>query len=398
MHGHPRLVICVLFFANGAGSASWASRLPEIRVRLDLGEGALGLALLGATVGLFLATALTSLLVVRFGSRALSILAGLAMSATLPIIGWAPSFLPLAAALVAYGMTNGALDLASNVQAVGVERRAGRSMLTGFHALFSGGALVGAGGAALAASWAVPVDVHLTAVAILLALAFAVVAPSLSNDRVEATKQAATPTRPSFSLLPRPLVGLGIMAFCVLLAEGAIFDWSAVYLSTVVGATPAIAAVGLAIFQGAMMMGRLSGDALAGRIGPAMLVRGGALLAAAGLTLSLVIPDVPIVLIGLAVMGLGIASAFPLLLSAAARTRGVASPTALGAITAAGYTGFLAGPPLIGFIAEPTDLRFGLAVVLACLLIAVFLAGRVAALRDHGSDDPSAVASPISGA
>jgi len=397
VHGHPRLAIYVLFFANGAGSASWASRLPEIRVRLDLGEGALGLALLGATVGLFLATALTSLLVVRFGSRALSILAGLAMSATLPIIGWAPSFLPLAAALVAYGMTNGALDLASNVQAVGVERRAGRSMLTGFHALFSGGALVGAGGAALAASGAVPVDVHLTAVAILLALAFAVVAPSLSNDRVEATKQAATPTRPSFSVLSRPLVGLGILAFCVLLAEGAIFDWSAVYLSTV-GATPAIAAIGLATFQGAMMMGRLSGDALAGRIGPAMLVRGGALLAAAGLTLSLVIPDVPIVLIGLAVMGLGIASAFPLLLSAAARTRGVVSPTALGAITAAGYTGFLAGPPLIGFIAEPTDLRFGLAVVLACLLIAVFLAGRVAALRDQGSDDPSAVASPISGA
>lgn len=366
-----RLAVFGLFFANGVGWASWASRLPTIRERLELSEGALGLALLGATIGLFVATALTSLLVVRFGSRAVATGAGVMMSAVLPLIGWAPTFLPLALALVGYGVTNGALDLASNSQAADVERRSSRPMMSGFHALFSAGAIFGAGSAAALAALDVPVEVHLTAVGVLLALAFLAARPSLLADLPR------DPAPRSLALPSAPLLGLGALAFCVLLAEGAIFDWSAIYLSSEAEAGPALAAIGLAVFQGAMMLGRLRGDWAAVRLGPQLVVGGGAALGAGGLLVALLVPTVIATLAGLFLLGLGLASAFPLTLSRAARTRGVPVPTALAATTAAGYTGFMAGPPLIGFVAELSNLRIGLGIVLVVLLLAVILARRL---------------------
>lgn len=369
----PRLAVLGLFFANGVGWASWASRLPTIREQLELSEGALGLALLGATVGLFVATALTSLLVIRFGSRAVAIGAGVAMSAVLPFIGLAPGFLSFATALICYGVTNGALDLASNAQAADVERRVARPMMSGFHALFSAGAIAGAGSAAALAALDVPVEVHLSAVGAVLALAFLAACPALLADLPHDPAARAR----ALALPPAPLLALGALAFCVLLAEGAIFDWSAIYMNSVAHANLAMSAIGLAVFQGAMMLGRLRGDWAAVRLGPRLVVSGGAALGVAGLLLALLVPTVLTSLAGLFLLGLGLAAAFPLTLSRAARMPGVPTPTALAATTAAGYTGFMAGPPLIGFIAELTNLRVGLGVVVVCLVLAVALAGRL---------------------
>lgn len=371
MTRRTRWAVAAMFFVNGVGWASWASRLPAFRERLELSDGLLGLALLGATVGLFVSVILTSALVARFGSRLVTVGAGLAMMVVLPLIGWASTQVWFAAALVAYGVTNGALDLASNAQAVGVERHARRSMLAGIHAFFSAGAIVGAGTAALLAAAGVPVEIHLTATAVLSALVVIAVAPALSSD------PPSVSTGPAVALPRGPLLGLGALAFCVLLAEGAVFDWSAVYLSSVAGAGPAVAAVSLAVFQLTMTIGRLLGDRLAVTVGAVRLVRWGALAGIVGLGGAIVLPNVPSALIGFAILGLGLASAFPLTLSAAARTSRVPTPTALAATTASGYTGFMVGPPLIGFVAELTDLRVAMCVVIACLALAMLLSGRL---------------------
>jgi MFS family permease len=145
----------------------------------------------------------------------------------------------------------------------------------------------------------------------------------------------------------------------------------------VAGAVPAVAAIGLALFQATMMIGRLFGDRLAARIQPRQLVRGGAIAGILGLGLAILVPTPITTLGGFAVLGLGLAVSFPLAMSAAARLPGVSTPIAMGAVTAAGYTGFMAGPPAIGFVAEATNLRIGLGVVLACLVGAAILAGNL---------------------
>jgi predicted MFS family arabinose efflux permease len=183
---------------------------------------------------------------------------------------------------------------------------------------------------------------------------------------------------PARLALPRgPLLGFAALAFCVLLAEGAVFDWSAVYLTSVAAAPAALAAAGLAIFQAAMLVGRTVGDRLADRFRADRLVRWGTLLGVGGMLLAILLPSPITTLLGYVVLGLGIAASFPLTLSAAARIPGVAAPTAIASTTAAGYVGFVVGPPLIGLVAELSGLRIGLGVVVVVLVAATLLAGRL---------------------
>lgn len=188
-------------------------------------------------------------------------------------------------------------------------------------------------------------------------------------------------------LLARPtraLAGLGALAFCVLLAEGAMFDWSAVYLAGTLAAGPAVAAAGLAVFQGAMGTGRLAGDRLAQRLGPGVLAGAGAVLAAAGLAAVAVAPTPGVALAGLAVGGLGLASVFPLALrTAAARAPAGEAAVALAAVSTTGYLGFMVGPPLIGGLAELGGLRTALGVVVALCVVAAVLS-QVTVRRRYG--------------
>jgi MFS family permease len=370
-----RWAVSSMFLVNGVGWASWAARLPAIQERLAIGEGAVGAALLGATLGLFASVVVTSVLVERFGSRRVTIASGATMIAALPLIGWAPSFPALAAALVIYGAANGAFDLAANSQAVTVERTYGRPMMSSFHALFSAGALVGAGIAALVATNGVPVDLHLIGIAALLLTLLAVASLALVPHPGHGE---VVGVRTSLVGVARPLLGLGVISFCVLLAEGSVTDWSAIYLSSVVGAGPGLAAAGLIVFSLTMMLGRLFGDRLTLRLGPAPIVRGGAAVAATGLALPLLVPTVAMSLTGFALVGLGLSIIFPVVLSAAGRVPSVRPATGLAGTTATGYVGFIAGPPIIGFVAEASSLRLALGLVLACIGVAGLLASQVA--------------------
>jgi fucose permease len=281
-------------------------------------------------------------------------------------------------AVVAVGAANGALDIAMNAQGLEVERRAGRNLFNSLHAGFSFGALAGAAAAGLIAGLGVPPLPHLIAWGAGGALVALALAPGLVADAPAAGSDAPYFARPS-----RHLAVLGVIAFCALLAEGAVFDWSGIFLARDAGASDGVAALGLAAFALAMGVGRLGGDAVAARLGIAVPVRAGAALAAGGLALGLALATPAGGIAGFALMGLGLSVVFPLALRTAGRAGAPAGP-ALAAVSTVGYTGFLAGPPLIGLVGEVVGLREALALVcLACAVVALLARqiGRSPSLR-----------------
>jgi predicted MFS family arabinose efflux permease len=365
-----RAAITAIFFLNGVAFASWYGRVPAIQDELGIGNGALGLALLGAPAGLLIAQPLAGAVAARRGSRRLVAAAPLLL-ATIVLPAVADGTATLLLALVVVGAANGTLDVTMNIQGLAVERAGGRPILASLHAAFSFGALAGAAGAALAAAAGVDPLPHLAAAAVVAAAAAVVAGRGLLDDRGAAAAGAPRFARPS-----RRLLGLGAFAFCALLAEGAVFDWSGIYLDDETGAAAGVAPLGLAAFSLAMGCGRLAADRVAERLGQARVGRAGALLAAAGLGLGLASGAPAGAIAGFVVMGLGLSALFPLALRAAGEA------TAVAAVSTAGYVGFLVGPPVIGLLAEATDLRSAL--LLVVVLCAAAAVGAGAALTRRG--------------
>src|SRR5918998_1888543 len=282
-----RLAVLAIFFLSGFGFGNWAVRIPAVQERLGLGEGLLGLALLGMAVGSLVSMPLAGGLISRLGSRRVVGATALAYSLMLPLLAVAPNLVSLVAALALVGAATGSLDVSMNAQAVAVEKGLGRPIMSSFHAAFSLGGLAGAAVGGAVAAWGVGVAPHLTGVAgVSLAafvLAYRLMLPAGADKREKGEPAFARPTR--------ALAGLGIISFCVLLGEGAMADWSAVYLNGPLGTGPGFAAAGYAAFSVAMAAGRLFGDRLAQRFGPVWLVRSGAAVAAVGLGLSLAVGD-----------------------------------------------------------------------------------------------------------
>jgi len=362
-----RVAVSTIFFLNGAVFASWYARLPEIQEGLEIGPGALGIALLGAPLGLLLAQPLAGAVVARRGSRPL-LAAAPPIMATVVLPALAADTATLLAATAVVGAANGTLDIAMNAQGMALERAGQRHILGSLHAAFSFGALTGAGLAGLAIAAGLPPVAHLAA----CAAAGAAVAVIASRHLLPAAADA----RPGAPRLARPsaqLTALGAIAFCALLAEGSVFDWSAIYLASEAGASDALAPAGLAAFSLAMGVGRLASDALAARHGGPRVARASGVVAAAGLALALGLATPAGGVAGFALMGIGLSALFPLSLRAAGQDPERSGP-ALAAVSTVGYAGFLTGPPAIGLLAEATDLRTALAPVCLLLLLAAALA------------------------
>jgi MFS family permease len=367
-----RAAVLAVFFTNGVVIGTWVVRIPAIKERLGLGEGMLGVVLLGAAVGALVAMPVVGALVSRFGSRRIVGVSALALSVVLLTPGLATSLPLLVLAVVLLGAANGGLDVAMNAQAVAVERGYGRPIMSSFHAAWSFGGLGGAALGGLLASRGIGPLSHFSAVAILAAISFAVAYGALLPSGADASEEGT----PSFARPTGALLGLGIISFCVLLGEGAMGDWSAVYLDDTLRTGPGFAAAGYAAFSLSMAFGRLFGDRFTELLGPATLVRVCGAIAAVGLGVALAAAQPVVALAGFACAGAGFSIVFPLALSAAGRTAGPTGP-ALAAVTTAAYTGFLVGPPFIGFLAELTGLGYSLYLVVALSTAVIFLAGAV---------------------
>ncbi|QIN83593.1 MFS transporter [Rubrobacter tropicus] len=328
------------------------------------------MALLGAAVGALLSMTVVGALISRLGSRRMVGATALLLPFSLIPLALAPNVAALTAALVFVGACNGALDVSMNAHAVAVETRYERRIMSSFHAAFSFGALAGSvlgGGVAYLGIGVLPHFLTVFVIATLAAVpAYLALLPSDAD--------AADGGAPAFARPTRALLGLGIISFCVLLGEGAMSDWSAVYLDDTLSTGPGFAAAGYAAFSLAMALGRLFGDGLAERFGPTNLVRLCGAVAAAGLGTALAVGNPVFALVGFACAGAGFSVVFPLALSAAGQTEDVATGPALAAVSTAAYTGFLVGPPTIGFLAELTGLGTALYLVVG-LSTAIFVLG-----------------------
>jgi fucose permease len=291
----------------------------------------------------------------------------------LPIL--APSLPLFALALAALGVANGGVDVAMNAQAIAIEERLGWPVMSSFHGLFSAGGLAGAAGAALAMSAGVGPRSHvLAAAAGLLLVSLGAVAFLLP-----ASNAAAAPG-PVFRVPRGPLLGLGMLALCALLAEGAVGDWAAVYLRDYAGSSAEVAALGFAGFSLAMSAGRLLGDRVIRRYGGRAVLSAGGGVAAVLLAAGLLAGSPWVMLLGFAAVGLGLANAVPILFSAAGRIADVPPSIGIAAMSTAGYCGFLLGPPVIGLVGERFGLGTGLGlVVIALAMLAMSGSGRLVA-------------------
>ena len=385
--GRARAAVTAIFLINGFGYGNWVARIPSIRDDLRLDTQTLGLALLGVAIGSLVGLPLSGALVARFGSRRMTTIAGLAFCASLVLPALATNAVTLALGLVLLGAATGILDVSMNAAGAIVERHGRRSIMSSFHAGFSFGGLLGAALGGFLAGRGVASLPHLALAALgglgAMALATRPLLPSDTGERV---------TGPPFAWPTRSLALLGAIGFGALLSEGAMADWSGIYLRDVRATDTATAAYGYAAFSLCMALGRLGGDWLVGRFGASATVRAGGIVAAVGLATTLLVPSVGLALVGFAGVGLGISIVFPLILSAAARSREVSSGTALAAVSTLGYLGFLAGPPSLGIVAHSTTIGVALwLVVLLCIGIAA-LAGSVDGGKADAAREPMATA------
>ncbi|GCF11668.1 MFS transporter [Dictyobacter arantiisoli] len=372
-----RMAVDIFFFLNGVMTATFSTRLPAVQMRLALPPGQLGLALLGCTIGGLLAMNIVGRVSSRFEGKVITTLAAFGMCLTLPLVAFAPTLPLFLLALVFFGAGSGAMDVSMNLQGTAVERVYGRSIMNSFHAYFSLGSLAGASLGSILAAFDVKPEPHFFAITVVGCVVLMWSSRFLCSSKQEqmVQKQPAK-TALSFHISPT-LMRLGVIAFCSLLSVGALFDWSAVYLSGTLHTSTGLAATGFTTFLLCMAIGRSVGDFLATRFGATAIMRMACLLAAIGLVLALLFAWTPVVFFGLGLVGIGLSVPFPLVLSAAGRLAKRDRGATLATVTTWGYCGMIAGPPVIGFLAEQVGMRLALAPVGFLCVLAAFCAPAV---------------------
>jgi MFS family permease len=376
-----RMATLVYFLVLGLADGVWLARIPAVKQNLGLSDGLLGVALLAAPVALVIIAAFADRLIDRFGSAWPTVVGAVAISLLPVAFGLAGSLGVLMAALFVYGLAGGLMDVAMNAQAVRVERGYRRPMINSFHACYSFGGLAGALLGGLFAWAGVGPALTFAAVGVPLAVTAVLVRRGLlrgpeARDGPPPAGQLAPagPPEPQAGTRARRrgtalrIVVLGLLALCSLLGEGAAGGWSAVYLRDNLGTSAAFAALGYAAFSVTMATGRLFGDRLTARFGPARLISGCGLVAAIGLAVALVTASPAAGLVGFALFGAGLSSTFPQLLSVAGNVETSRSGTGIARVAGAGYLGLLSGPVLIGGAASLVGLRLALGIPLAAAL------------------------------
>jgi predicted MFS family arabinose efflux permease len=374
--------VTAVFFVHGAGYASWLPRIPLIKHDLGLSDGQLGITLLGPPVGVVIGVRMASWATARWGSRPVTRLASLVVCAALVPIGAAWNMAALAAALVLAGASLGLMDVGMNAQGVAVERGYRRPLLSGLHGAYSVGALCGALTGSAAARFGVRPLIQLAVVAgvlgcVVLAASRRLLPAGAEPEREETAGGAGEGGRRPVGHGGAVLL-LGLIGLCSFVGEGAVGDWSAVYLRDSLAASAGAAGLGYAGCAVAMAVGRLAGDRLVGRFGPVAVLRAGSLVAAGGLAMGLLARSEPVAVVGFTLFGAGVAPVAPITFSAAGNLPGVPSSTAISRVTGIGYLGFLGGPPLIGMVADHASLGWALAIPAGLAGLIVLMAGTAA--------------------
>ncbi|KQS34110.1 MFS transporter [Dyadobacter sp. Leaf189] len=362
-----RKAVLLIFLVCGIGLSSWAPMVPFAKIRLGLNDADLGVVLLALGAGAIFTMPVSGFLINKYGSRVIALISAFVIAALLPLLLLTTSSYQLAAALFVFGAGVGSIDVAMNAQAVLVQDRFGSHIMSSFHGLFSVGGLLGSIGLGFLIKAGLSPNIAAMTISAMLVLITVTQIKHLLPHSEEAKMDST-----NFVLPKGPVLVLGIMCFIIFLAEGSMLDWSAVFLQFSRDFDPSLSGMGYAAFSVAMAVMRLAGDGIIHRLGPAKVVLYGTLLAGTGFLIAVLAPWAATTLFGFVLVGLGAANVVPVFFTAAGRIPGIPPSIALSAVTILGYSGQLAGPALIGIIAEITSLSAALGLVGILLFIVAF--------------------------
>ena len=374
-----RIAVTITFIINGFSAGSFVARIPDFKRILDISNATLGLSLLFISAGVFLALKPAGKYSAKFGSQPIIFFSTIAIALSYLLLGALFSLTWFWITLFIFGFVLAAQDVSMNAHAVVVEQRAGRRLMSVFHAMFSVGTLFGGILGGVFSQLEITPLTQGSSLALLYIVAALLVRPlflpaSADTHHFGDEKRAKHP--PIFAIL-------GLFGLFAALSEGAAGDWGGVLARETFGASPFISTLPYIVFCTAMIIGRLSGDYLAHRFGASKVIAAGGVIAGTGLSAGLLIGGIPVIMVAWFLLGIGLSVVIPLMFSAAGtialtRYSGVIAPSeAVAKVSGVSYFGFVIGPPLIGFIADAFELRWTL-MLLAGLSYLLILASRYA--------------------
>ena len=353
-----RLAVSLHFLVNGFVFANWAATLPQLQERYGIDHRQIGMVLLAHSIGAFLAMPVTGAIISRKSSRWVTKWSGILSPIVVVTVPFMTGYYSLLVPFFFMGIVVGAMDVAMNAQAVEVERVMKKPIMTTFHAVFSIGMMLGGLFASIMSWLEMDIVFHYGLFCSLSVLCLMWASQYLFPDQVDAFKKQPLFVRPRGII-----VGLGIIAFCCMVGEGAMADWSANYMKRIVNAPPYLHAAGLTAFAAFMTLGRLLGDKGRANYGDGIIMVSGSVIALIGMALVLALIHPIVVVLGFGLVGLGLSNIVPIVYSLSGSVPGISAGTGIAMATTIGYGGFMLGPPAIGFVAELSSLRWSLAMM-----------------------------------
>lgn len=372
-----RLAVSLFYFGQGIAFASWASRIPDIKHTLNLSDGALGSILLALPLGQLCTMPISGGLVTKYGSKAILTLTAPLYVLALSNLGLATAPWHLFAFLFLFGVIGNMCNIAVNTQGVEAEKLFGRPIMTSFHGAWSiagfSGALVGL----------LMVNLHVIPLFhFLLIVALIWINVLLNYKHLVPGKGAQAERKPKLFVKPEGvLLQLGIIGFCSMATEGAMFDWSGVYFKEIVKAPSSLVILGYASFMVMMATGRFIGDSIIQRMGRKRTIQVSGLIISTGMFLSVFLPYIVPSTIGFMLVGIGVSSIVPTVYSVAGKSGKIAPGMAIAMVSSVSYLGFLMGPPLIGYISALSSLRYSYAVIGCFGLFVSFIVAKIKAME-----------------
>jgi MFS family permease len=345
-----RIAVGAMFFMAGLSFSSWASRIATVQQTMGLSDAALGAVLFSLPIGLMGSLPFSGWVITKIGSRRLLISALLVYACALVSLGLAQNPFQLIICLICFGFSSNAVNIAVNTQAVAAEEIYQRPILASFHGLWSLAGFVGGGFGTLMIAFKIAPLYHFLFMLVVIAAGVAIAARYLKDDKVASAG-------PAFVMPDKSLIKLGVIAFCSMICEGAMFDWSVIYFKKIVLAPVEWVGIGFTAFMGTMFIGRFVADGFAHKYGLKRTLQVSGALTAAGLTIAVLFPDFYTAIFGFLLVGAGVSSVVPMVYSAAGKSKTMLPGVALAAVSTIGFLGFFVGPPVIGFIAGIATLR-----------------------------------------
>ena len=367
-----RIANAVFFFVSGFGYTTWTSRIVYIQQSLHINERMLGWALLALPAGLMMTMPITGRLLSTISSSKIMILGVVAFNLMLALLGFTGHYWQFILILFFFGSSRNLLNLSINTQSVSVQKLYSKSIITTFHGIWSSAGLAGSIVGLTAAYLKVPPTWHLLVVSIGLCIMAFIAWPHVLHQKPEPPER-----KPIFSLPDKALLKFAIICFSSMACENVMYDWSGVYFYKAVHATKETATAGFVVFMIAVTIGRFAGDLLVNKWGIKRVIQNSGLLIVGGFAVTVGLPYTAPVIIGYALIGLGVSCMVPLVLSVAGRSKSMSGGPAIAAVSTVGYFGFLLVPPLVGFIAQAANLRWAFAVIATLGLVILWMTTKI---------------------